>query len=177
MRLPGEGDERIQPLTQQCRGRAELRFVLDGHAEQSADHGDGQRQARSAMTSNSPASATLSSSPSTIAAMSGSSALTTFGENALLTSLRCRVWSGGSRNKKPGVPNGRGCSPAAMALGDGRLEPVGARRRMTQHLVAVGEAGQHVQVVLRHLQRATFEQLPVDRIRVGTLSGLEQCCE
>ncbi len=49
-------------------------------------------------------------------ATSGSSDLTTLGENALLTSRRNRVWSGGSRNRKPGVPNGRTCWPAAKAF-------------------------------------------------------------
>ena len=47
--------------------------------------------------------------------MPGSRDLTTFGENALLTSRRNRVWSGGSRNRKPGVPNGLACAPSAIA--------------------------------------------------------------
>src|SRR4051794_2186479 len=67
------------------------------------------------MTSKSPAPATSSSSASTIEVMSPSSALTTFGANACWASLRNRVWSGGSRNKKPGCPNGRAGAPLAMS--------------------------------------------------------------
>src|SRR5690242_1687892 len=67
------------------------------------------------MTSKGSAAATLSNSESTNSVMSGSRALTTFGAKALLTSLRSRVWSGGSRNRNPGGPMGRASAPAAIS--------------------------------------------------------------
>src|SRR6476661_2782518 len=46
--------------------------------------------------------------------MSGSSDLITLGTNALLTSLRSRVWSGGSRNRNPGGPKARASAPSSI---------------------------------------------------------------
>ncbi|CNH03678.1 Uncharacterised protein [Mycobacterium tuberculosis] len=74
----------------------------------------GRGYARSAITSKPPRSAIRSSNPSTNAVMSGRSAFTTFGANALLTSLRIRVWSGGSRNRNPGGHGGFGHAPDAI---------------------------------------------------------------
>ena len=76
----------------------------------------GSGYARSAIRSADPASAMSSSRRSTMVLISGSNDRTTRGANACCASLRSRVWSGGSRNRKPGVfprggiaPDSRSC--------------------------------------------------------------------
>ena len=70
---------------------AELRLVLERHTQQPADDRHRQRVGEVFDDVEPPLSAIRSSNPSTSALISGCSAFTTFGANALLTSLRSRV--------------------------------------------------------------------------------------
>lgn len=45
---------------------------------------------------------------------------------------------------------------------------------MAKHLVAVGEGAEDAEIVLRQLQRRTLPQLPVYRVGVGAMYGVEQ---
>ena len=77
---------------------AEGHAVRGRHPDQLGDHGDRHRLRRDRCTpSISPRSDASASRPSTIAVIRGSSPATVRGVNARLTSLRSRVWSGGSR--------------------------------------------------------------------------------
>ena len=57
------------------------------------------------------------------------------------------------------------------ALGHRRLQAVIARRRMAQHLIAVGEGGEHHQIaVARKLQRSALADLVIQRVRIGPVT-------
>ena len=173
----GEGDERVESLRQQRRRTAELRLVLDRHAEQPADHRDGQRVGQFGDRIEGAAGLDVVQQCIDQSDDVGFERLDHLGRERL-AGPACEAGCDRA-DRGTGTPARRraaACWPAAIASwADRGLEPVTRRGRMPQHFVAVPRNRENTdEVAVRQPQRPVLADLPVERVRVGAVGRVEQ---